>query len=96
MEFERLSRGLSLALPNAFDRLVDSTSTAYWYGRIFKVYLSDALRNPAGGGLQQRLRSFFNGCRFAVRAGGMLFEGDFRQAIRDDHVPNSHPRVLGR
>jgi glycosyltransferase involved in cell wall biosynthesis len=94
MELERVSRSLSLALPGAFARLMDSAETGYWYGRIFKAYLSDALRSPSGSRLRQRLDRFLHGCLATARAGGKIFGGDFWQAVRDDHVPCSHPRVL--
>ncbi len=94
-EFDRLSRSICLDLPGAFARLVDSAGTAYWYGRVFKAYLGDGVRKIRAGRLLAGLGRGAAAGLCLVRSGMQVLRSDFRQALRDDHVPCSQPAILG-
>ena len=93
-EINRWARDRALALPGAFGRLLGSAHSPYWRGRILQAYLASALWNWKRGqhtaGVSRAVFALFS----LALAGPSLLSGDYRQALRDEHVPISAGRML--
>jgi glycosyltransferase involved in cell wall biosynthesis len=88
-EDTRLSRDEVVSQPGTFGNMMASAGTGYWYGRVVHIYLSLAL-------WQWRQRRLFTAASRALygglallRAAAYWLDPNFRQALRDHHVPGS-------
>ena len=73
----------------AFQKLITSAKTPYWYGRIFRVYLSVALWNLRRRRLFSATDRGFWGLMSILFAGYRVFSKDYWQAVRVHHVPDT-------
>jgi len=88
-EDTKYSRDLILAQPNTFRRLLASAPSAYWSGRIIRIYLSTVTWNF-------QHKRFFAGCNRALYAViGILICArhivwrEFWMGLKADHVPGT-------
>ncbi len=85
----RLSRDELLDMPGALSRMHSSADSAYWQGRIVRIYLSTVNYN-----VQQRrfvkavARSLLTATSILL-AGAAIFSSSFWSGVRADHVPGS-------
>ena len=88
-EDTKISRDLILSEPRAFSRLVQSAGSAYWFGRVLKVYLSTVvlnLREKRLFAVISRVIYVFGVLLYAFR---YLFARQFWAGVRADHVPGT-------
>ena len=83
------SRNNVLAESGVFARLRESAKSAYWYGRIVRVYLSTARWNWQHKQFTTALSRTLFAVAGMLHAGHRLLSGDFWQGIRAHHVPDS-------
>jgi glycosyltransferase involved in cell wall biosynthesis len=83
------SRNTVLAEPQAFTRLMESADSAYWYGRIVRVYLSTIRWNWQ----QRQITAACSRALYTVatifRVGQHLLSGSFWQGVKAHHVPDT-------
>jgi GT2 family glycosyltransferase len=83
------SRNNVLAESGTFTRLLHSANSAYWYGRIIRIYLSTVRWNWQ----QKQFTAALSRILFAVagllHGGPHLFSVAFWQGVRAHHVPDS-------
>lgn len=80
------SRNRVLSEDGAFSRLVQSAGSAYWFGRLFKVYLSPIvmnLREKRLFAVISRAMYAFGVLLFAIK---FIFTRPFWAGVRADHV----------
>jgi hypothetical protein len=73
----------------AFKKMIASAKTAYWYGRIFRVYFSVALWHLRQRRLFSALDRGFWGLISMIAAGLRVVSKDYWQAVRAHHVPGT-------
>jgi len=83
------SRNNVLAESGAFTRLLESAGTAYWYGRIVRVYLSTIRWNWQQKQLAAALSRTLFTLTAILYAGRHLLSGQFWQGVKAHHVPDS-------
>ncbi len=91
----RQARELILNEPRVYQRLWQSANTAYWYGRIVRVYLTSAVWNFSHGRLFTAISRIFHGLR-AIFASlfSSLFQRDFWTAITGPYESETFARGL--
>lgn len=93
-EYHRLGRDKILSKSNAFMQLQHSADTAYWHGRIFRVYLSGILLNLKRKWLFTAASRTFFTIAGLILAGRHLFSPDFWHAVRVTQVPCTIQEVM--
>jgi glycosyltransferase involved in cell wall biosynthesis len=83
------SRNNILGLPKAFTRLVHSADTAYWYGRIMRVYLSSVHWNIRHRRFFTMMSRIIYSLFVAIKGNKYLLDKTFWAGLRADHVPGS-------
>ena len=83
------SRNNVLAESGAFSRLMESADTAYWYGRITRVYLSTVKWNWHHKQLTTAVSRILFATAAIFCASHRLLSIDFWQGVRAHHVPDS-------
>ncbi len=83
------SRDEVLAEPGAFSRMLASADSNYWYGRLFRVYVSTARWNLQHRRRFAALSRGVGAIAGLVLAGPHLFSADFWRAARAHHVPDT-------
>ena len=83
------SRDTVLAEPEAFSRLMASADSAYWYGRIVRIYFSTAKWNWQQKQLMTALSRTLLAAAAVGHASHHLLSGQFWQGLRAHHVPDS-------
>ena len=88
-EDTKSSRDLILAKSGSYRRLLASTESSYWYGRICRVYLSTVTWNLR----HKRLFTAFSRLMFALavafQSARHVLTGEFWQGLKADHVPGT-------
>lgn len=88
-EDTKYSRDLILSQPGAFQRLMSSAESSYWYGRILRVYIStipwNLKRKRFFTGLSRVMYSL---AAFVLSLQHVL-STEYWQGVRADHVPHS-------
>ncbi|MEO8357325.1 MAG: glycosyltransferase family A protein [Chloroflexota bacterium] len=91
----RQARELILNEPRVYQRLWQSANTAYWYGRIVRVYLTSAVWNLSHRRFFTAISRIFHGLR-AIFASlfSSLFQRDFWRAITGPYESETFARGL--
>ena len=85
----RHSRAKILREPNAFKRMLSSADSGYWYGRIFRTYITTALFHFRHRQLFAAMsRSLFGLIGF-ILAGRYVLLPEFWQAAKAHHAPDT-------
>ena len=87
-EDNRRSRDGVLSEPGAFRRMLASANSSYWYGRIFRVYLSTIPFNLQQGKLFTAMSRTLFSLVWFILAGWYLLSGHFWQGVKTHHAPN--------
>jgi glycosyltransferase involved in cell wall biosynthesis len=83
------SRDAVLAEPGSFKRLVGSGRTAYWFGRICRVYLSTVNWNFHNKNILKAASRAMFFTAFFICSGFRILNRDFWEGLRAEHVPES-------
>lgn len=83
------SRDEVISEPGAFKKMIDSAQSAYWYGRIFRVYASVTLWHLRQGNILTALDRVFWGFLGVLSAGHRIFNRSYWQAVKAHHVPGT-------
>jgi glycosyltransferase involved in cell wall biosynthesis len=83
------SRNNILSFPGAFTRLVQSAGTAFWFGRIMRVYLSTVHCNIRHRRFFTMLSRLMYSLLTAIKGNKLLVKKEFWAGLRADHVPGS-------
>jgi glycosyltransferase involved in cell wall biosynthesis len=85
----KISRDNVLAQSGAFKRLLISAGTAYWYGRVCRVYLSTVSWNLSNKNFfRATSRAMFFLAAF-IYSGVRIFNREFWKGITAEHVPET-------
>ena len=85
----RRSRDEVLDEAGTYALLQATADSAYWRGRVVKVYLSTVTYNLQQGRRLKAIGRGLSAAASALQAGGALFSRDFWSGVRADHVPGS-------
>ncbi len=88
-EDTRYSRDRLLSQEGVFTRLMASTGSAYWRGRIAKVYASTAAWNFRRRRLFKAVSRAVYCAASIVKSYKQVFSAQYWQGVRADHVPES-------
>ena len=88
-EDTRYSRNLILSEPGVFKRLKNSTKTAYWAGRVLKVYLSTVVWNFKRNAFIAALSRLLHSLSFALVFAKYTFSRLYWDGLTADHVPDT-------
>jgi glycosyltransferase involved in cell wall biosynthesis len=83
------SRDDILGEQGSIQRLISSAGSSYWYGRIFRVYLSTVRFNLRQRKLFTAVSRGIFGLMSFVLAGRHSLTRDYWQAVKADHPPNT-------
>jgi hypothetical protein len=83
------SRDQVLAEPNALARLSQSADSAYWYGRLVRVYISTAKWTWQQKRTTTALSRLLYALLCTLKPGPHLFSPQFGHGLKDHHVPES-------
>lgn len=83
------SREDVLSEPGTFGRLFISADSGYWYGRIFRVYLSTARFNLRHRRLFTAMSRGIFGVVWFILAGKYILSPSFWEGVRAHHAPNT-------
>jgi glycosyltransferase involved in cell wall biosynthesis len=93
-EYSVRSRDEAVSENGAFRKMISSAKVPYWYGRIFRVYISTSIWNLRRGNLLTGMSRGFWGLASVAFAGFRLFSKDYWQGVRDHHVPGSLHEIM--
>jgi glycosyltransferase involved in cell wall biosynthesis len=85
----KISRDNVLAQPGSFVRLLSSAKTAYWYGRICKVYLSTARWNASNKKIFRATSRAIFFMTAVVFSKFHIFNKKFWEGFKAGHVPET-------
>lgn len=88
-EDTKYSRDLILSKPNAFQRLLASANSSYWYGRVLRVYLSTIAWNVKHRRLFTALGRLFYSLAFSVLSIKHFLSREYWRGVKADHVPET-------
>ena len=75
-----------LELPGVPARLRSSANSAYWQGRLLRLYLLSVVWNAQHGRAIILAGRLFHAVDTLLLARGRLFSADFRRALRQPHM----------
>ena len=93
-EDTRISRDYAVSQPGNFRRMLTSTNSSYWRGRLLHVYVSLALWNLRNGRFWTALSRVLGGIGVAIFSARYLAVPGFWRGARDEHVPDSLHFIL--
>lgn len=88
-EDTKYSRDLILSYPKAFQRLLVSAASSFWYGRILRVYLSTISWNLKQKRFFTALSRMFYSLAVFVFSIRHVFAVDYWRGVKIDHVPGT-------
>ena len=83
------SRDEVLAEPGSFKRLLDSARSAYWYGRVCRVYLSTVNWNFCNKKIFRATSRAMFFIAFFICSGSHVINREFWKGLRAEHVPET-------
>jgi glycosyltransferase involved in cell wall biosynthesis len=95
-EDTKYSRNLVLSKRNAFQRLIASTDSSYWRGRVLRVYLSTVAWNWAKKNYSTMVSRFLHSIALLALSVKHLFVHEYWEGVRAHHVPESLHFVMER
>ncbi len=95
-EDTRRSRDRVAHMPGALRRMLASAASAYWQGRLFRVFAALTLWHLRRRRLFRALSRAWQAKLVFLLAGPYLFQPDFWRAARADHVPGSLHFIVQR
>jgi glycosyltransferase involved in cell wall biosynthesis len=90
----KYSRDLLLSQPKAFQRLLASADSSYWYGRILRIYSSTIWWNLKKKRLFTALDRLFHFLMAGIFSSKHFFSKDYWLGMRAHHVPETLHYVM--
>ncbi len=88
-EDTRSSRNAVLNEPGIFRSLLSSINTAYWHGRVLRIYLSTINYNFRHRRFAKVISRLIYSSAVFAHVRSFLFSSNFWQGVRAEHVPDS-------